>query len=120
MKGMFVSRKKWEELNERVRKLEAKAEKDIWDSNMVETFEYGPVSVKTMIKLLAAHLYKEEIANGTKKKFEIEIMGTPLKSSGDCKKPGCERIAKLVALNFGEPDEVIYGKTEEEIGDDEQ
>ena len=60
---MFVSRKKWEELNERVRKLEAKAEKDIWDSNFVETFEYGRTTMKSMIRRMAAHMHKEEAAS---------------------------------------------------------
>ena len=102
------------ELEERVRKLEAKCEQDLWESNMVETFEYGRVSVKRMIRKLAAHLYKEEIKNGTKGKCKIEVKGTPLQSNVDCKKPDYEQLPKLVALNFGEPDEVIYGEFEEE------
>ena len=57
---MFGNRRKLRELEERVRKLEAKYGEDLWESNMVETFEYGRVSVKTMIRKLATYLYKEE------------------------------------------------------------
>lgn len=60
---MFGTRKKLRELEERIRKLEAKCSKDLWESNMVETFEYGRVSVREMIRKLAAHLYKEETAS---------------------------------------------------------
>ncbi len=67
---MFGNRRKLLELEERVRKLEVKYGKDLWESNMVETFEYGRVSVKTMIRKLATHLHKEEIKNGTKGKYK--------------------------------------------------
>ena len=60
---MLRTKKRLEELEERVRKIEAKNSKDLWESQMVETFEYGRVSVRTMIRKLAAHLYKEEAAS---------------------------------------------------------
>ena len=60
---MFVSKKKWAEMEERVRKLEAKASAGLFDSNIVETFEYGRTTVKSMIRRMAAHMYKEETAS---------------------------------------------------------
>ena len=100
---MFGNRRKLLELEERVRKLEERVRKleaeygkDLWESNMVETFEYGWVSVKRMIRELATHLHEEEIKNGKNKK------------------PDYEQVPELIAHTFGEPDKVLYGKFEEE------
>ena len=60
---MIVSKKKWEELNERVRKLEAKMSEEPLESSVIETFEYGRTTVKRLLRKMATHMYKEETAS---------------------------------------------------------
>lgn len=69
---MFVSRKRFEELEDRVAKLEAKTSKDIWDAGVIETFEYGRTTVRSMIRKMAAHMYKEETANRSNGKQSLK------------------------------------------------